>query len=223
MLIRYHGHSFLELQTDSTILVDPFITGNPLCTSAVDSFNPDAILLTHGHRDHYGDTEAIAKNNSCKVYSIAELSKWVSALGIDSFGFNIGGSFNINKTKIFAVEAKHSNSTPDGSYGGLACGFVVLFEDKTIYIAGDTSYFSDMKLIGKKFKIDCAFIPIGGTYTMDTEDAALAAKDISPDICVPVHYNTFSAVSADVGKFCSYLVHLGINCIIIEPGGSIDV
>lgn len=223
MEIIYHGHSFIEIKTDIDILIDPFITGNPLCISRPDSFNPDYILLTHGHRDHYGDTEIITGKTSCRIYAMAELSKWISARGYSSSGFNVGGSFRLAKTRINVVEAIHSNSAPDGSYGGLACGFVIRFDGKSVYCAGDTAYFSNMKYIGEKFELNIAFIPIGGTYTMDSDDALTAAEALSPDMCIPIHFNTFDAVKADSEAFCSMLVSKGIDCRILEPGTGIII
>lgn len=223
MEIIFHGHSFIEIKTDINILIDPFITGNPLCISSPDSFNPDYILLTHGHRDHYGDTEIITGKTGCRIYAMAELSKWISSRGFSCSGFNLGGSFKLGRTRINVVEARHSNSTPDGSYGGLACGFVINYDGNSVYCAGDTSYFGDMKYIGRKFDLDIAFIPIGGTYTMDSEDALTAAEALLPDICIPIHFNTFEAVKADSKVFCSLLVQKGIDCRILEPGSGITI
>ena len=223
MKIIYHGHAFIEIETDFNILIDPFITGNPLCNSSPENFNPDYILLTHGHRDHYGNTEDIAVRTSCKIYAMAELAKWISARGYSAVGFNLGGTLKIGKTLISVVEAVHSNSTPDGNYGGIACGFVIQHQGHTIYCAGDTSYFSDMKLIGQKYDIDVAFLPIGGTYTMDCEDALAAAQAISPDICIPIHYNTFEAITANPEVFYAGFSDKGINCRILTPGSSITL
>ena len=223
MKIIFHGHAFLELETDRNILLDPFITGNPLCEKAQIEFNPDHILLTHGHRDHYGDTEQIASRTKCPVHAIAELARWISQRGFSVVPFNLGGSFFAGDSKVTAVQAIHSNSTPDGTYGGIACGFIINHNGKTIYAAGDTSYFSDMRFIGERYDIDIAFLPIGGTYTMDTGDLMRAASDIRPGMLVPIHYNTFDLLKADTSTLSKDLESIGVSCTIMEPGSFIII
>jgi len=223
MIIKYHGHAFIEIQTVLNILIDPFITGNPLCQKTPDDFNPDYILLTHGHRDHYGDTESIARSSGCTVCACAELSRYITSKNIPTKGFNTGGYFELDNIGIYVTEAKHSNSNPDGSYGGTACGFVINSEGHSIYFAGDTSYYSDMKLISERFRINVAFLPIGGTYTMDIQDAVRASKLLGPHTTVPIHYNTFPAVSADPDEFSNILEQNGLKCIVLKPGNYMEL
>ena len=121
------------------------------------------------------------------------------------------------------AQAIHSSSCPDGSYGGLACGFVVEYSGKVFYHAGDTALFTDMRLIGENHAIDAAMLPIGGNYTMDVHDAVRAAKMLSPVLCIPMHYNTFPLVKCDPGAFWSLLKASGIECKILDPGESIII
>lgn len=223
MNIKFLGHSAVELNTDINILIDPFISKNPLCRQSPDDFFPDAILLTHGHRDHLGDTIEIALRAGCVVYAVAELAGWLVSQGAKVHGFNIGGSFLISETKVTSIEAVHSSSTPDGSYAGVACGFVIEYAGQILYHAGDTSQFAGMSLIGSKYKIDAAMLPIGGNYTMDIADAVRAAEMLSPRICIPIHYNTFPVITCDPLNFKRQLADISINCEIMSPGDEITL
>lgn len=223
MKIIYHGHSFLEIITQVNVLIDPFASSNPLCDKLESRFTPDAIFLTHGHADHVGDAEVISKRTSCPVYAIVELADWLAQNKVNSQGFNLGGTISFDDLKITAVRAAHSSSTPDGGYGGVACGFVIQNNDKVIYHAGDTSYFSDMKLVSDDFKLDAVFLPIGGHYTMDVKSAAKAAKLLSPSIAIPIHYNTFPAIKVDPENFCKLISDSDISCKVLKPGASIKI
>ncbi len=223
MKIIYHGHSFLEIITDVNVLIDPYATSNPLCDKPASDFTPDAIFLTHGHTDHLEDAQSISKRTGCPGYAVAELARWLSAKKVNALSFNLGGTIHFGDLSVTAIQALHSSSTPDGGYGGVACGFVVGNGEKTIYHAGDTSFFSDMKLISDDFDLDAAFLPIGGHYTMDVENAVKAAKLLSPAIAVPIHYNTFSAIRTDPELFCKLLRQNDIRCDILEPGSSIRI
>lgn len=223
MELQYLGHAAALIKTDVEILIDPFISNNPLCNSKPEEFSPDAILITHGHGDHFGDTLSIALRTGCTVYAMAELSRWISKNGANVIGFNTGGSFSIGNTKVSVVEAVHSSSCPDGSYGGLACGFVIQNGINTIYHAGDTSVFTGMSLIGDKYDIDIAMLPIGGHYTMDSADARIAVDLLSPAMCIPMHYNTFPAVMCDPMEFGKLLRDSKTKYAPLGPGDSIEL
>lgn len=218
MEIIYIGHSGVIVRTDLTIMIDPFILNNPLCSNLPEDFSPDAIFLTHGHYDHIGDALSISLRTGCKIYAMAELSKWLSAQGAKVHGFNIGGSVRIGSNLVSIVEAIHSSSCPDGSYGGLACGIVIQSEGKTLYHAGDTALFEGMKYIGRKFIIDVAMLPIGGNYTMDFIDAAVASAYLKPKICIPIHFNTFPAICCNPTDFENELNLIGLKYKLLEPG-----
>ncbi len=218
MNIKFIGHAAVELETDVKILIDPYISNNPLCNNSPEDFSPDVILLTHGHSDHIGDAIEIAQRKSCTIYAMAELAKWISKKGVKTHGFNIGGELNISSTSIYVTQAIHSSSCPDGSYGGLACGFVIRYKEKSFYHSGDTALFSDMQLLGEKFKIDVAMLPIGSNYTMGINDAVKAVEYLSPAIVIPIHYNTFSVISSNPEEFKLKVEYLGYKCNILQPG-----
>ncbi len=218
MEINFLGHAAAFINTDLKILIDPFISQNPLCSQHPDEFSPDAILLTHGHRDHIGDTVSIALRTGCTVYAMAELSRWLAKQGVKVHGFNTGGSLSIGETIVSVVEAVHSSSCPDGSYGGLACGFIIRYNMKTFYHAGDTSLFAGMSLIGVKYDIDAAMLPIGGNYTMDSVDASSAVSLLSPAVCIPMHFNTFPAVMCNPDEFKELLADSRTEYRLMQPG-----
>ena len=223
MDINFLGHAAVRIKTDIDILIDPFISQNPLCSNSPDEFSPDIIMLTHGHGDHIGDTIRIALRSGATVYAMAELSRWLARQEVKIHGFNTGGSFSIRNTKISAVEAVHSSSCPDGSYGGLACGFIIQHNGRTLYHAGDTSLFSGMSLIGEKYNIDAAMLPIGGNYTMDSADAFRAVSLLSPDVCIPMHFNTFPAIMCDPGKFKALLSNSNTEYMLLQPGETYSI
>jgi len=211
MQIIYHGHSFVEIETEQgSILIDPFVTNNPKCDiSLEDIFSKKVthILLTHGHHDHVGDTIEITKHFSdCVVVGMVELMDWLETKGvINLHSLNIWWTYRSDMFSLKMVRADHSNSNPDGGYAWLAAGLVITIWDKVIYHAGDTAYFSEMKDLSDE-KIDVAFLPIGDTYTMGVDDAVKAAGLIHAKILVPIHYNTFPTIKADDMHFAQQIM-----------------
>jgi len=224
MKIIFHGHSCLELQLkEHTLLIDPFITGNPSAKISKDDIKKcDYIILTHGHGDHYGDTDFLAKKFGATVLATFELAVSVSKKGIKTHELNLGGGFNFPFGRMKLTLAHHSSSTPDGNYAGDPAGVILNVDDKTIYHAGDTSLFDGMKIIGDTHKIDYAFIPIGDNYTMGVDDAVKAAEFLKADIVVPIHYNTFDLIKADAEQFKRKTESIGKKCLILKPGESIE-
>jgi L-ascorbate metabolism protein UlaG (beta-lactamase superfamily) len=193
--ITWHSHACLLIKTDKAkILIDPFITGNPLASVKVKDIKADYIFVSHGHADHLGDTVEIAKNNKATVIANPEISSWLQKKGVQNVqDIQIGGTAKFSWGNVKMTSATHSSSLPDGSYGGNPGGFLFYIDDKKIYHACDTGLFKDMTLIGDE-KIDLAYLPIGDLYTMGIDDSIKAVNFIEPKKVVPIHYNTFDLI-----------------------------
>lgn len=226
MKISYHGHAVVQIQTNGkTILIDPFITGNSLTDLKAEEVKADAIILSHGHNDHVGDTVAIAKRNDALVIANADLTTYLSWQGVKTHGMNIGGAWEFDFGKVKFTQAFHGSgyTTNDHEiiYCGMPTGILFMSEGKTIYHAGDTGLFSDMKLIGERHPIDVAFLPIGDNFTMGPEDAAYAAQLLKAKMVVPIHYNTFPPIKQDPHRFIEMLE--AKNGKVLNPGEAIEL
>jgi L-ascorbate metabolism protein UlaG (beta-lactamase superfamily) len=201
MIFHFLGQSGFFVQVgDHKLLIDPFLTGNGRAVDKPEDFSPDYIMLSHGHGDHYGDTEAIAGRSGATVVSSFEIATYVGNKGLKSHGMNIGGGHDFPFGRVVFTPAWHSNSLPDGSYGGMPMGIVLEAEGKRVYHAGDTALFSDMALVGRT-PLDLALLPIGDNYTMGPDDALEAVKLLNPKRVVPIHYNTFPLIEQDAEAF----------------------
>lgn len=226
MKVSFHGHSFVKIESKGkTILIDPFITGNDLTDLKVSDVKPDVIIVTHGHGDHLGDTVELAKKHHSLVISNFELATYLSWQGLKTHGMSIGGAYQFDFGKVKLTPAFHGTGlmTEDKQiiYLGMPAGVLITLEDKTIYHAGDTALFSDMKLIGDRHPIDLAFLPIGDNFTMGPEDAAYAAKLLGAKKVVPVHYNTFPPIKQDPHKFIEML-DKGVG-VVLEAGEAVEL
>ncbi|MEK4914827.1 metal-dependent hydrolase [Bacillus sp. FSL E2-8887] len=227
MKVSYHGHSVVKIETNGkVILIDPFLTGNPKTDLKAEDVKVDAIILSHGHGDHVGDTVALAKNNNAVVVAPFELATFLGWQGVNTHPMHIGGSHEFDFGKVKFTQAFHGSSYIDEekktiTYTGMPAGILFTAEEKTVYHAGDTALFSDMKLIGELNNIDVAFLPIGDNFTMGPEDAVLAAKWIEAKTVVPMHYNTFPVIEQDPYQFVEKLQ----NCTgkVLEAGESITL
>ena len=224
MKITYYGQSCLEIETGGKkLLFDPFITHNPLAKHIdISTIKPNYILLSHGHGDHVADLIEIQKNSGAKVICIAEIATWLGKQDIDAHGMNIGGGFTFDFGRVKMVNAIHSSSMPDGSYGGNPAGFVIYAEDKTIYFAGDTALTYDMKLLADD-NVDWALLPIGDNYTMGADDAVKACYFINCKNVIGIHYDTFPAIKIDKEETMKKFIAAGLNLKLPAVGESLTL
>jgi L-ascorbate metabolism protein UlaG (beta-lactamase superfamily) len=217
--VQFLGHACFTLSDgDTTVLIDPFLTGNPKAAIAAEDVPATALLLTHGHADHIGDTVAIAKRTGAPVVAITELANEIGEEGVDVHDPNLGGSVKFEWGWVKLVPAWHTSTTPNGTVNTPA-GLLVNFMDTIVYHLGDTCLFSDLQLVGKRHPIDIALMCIGGHYTMDSSDAVDAAQLVAAKTVIPCHYNTFPAIETDAQAFKSDVESAtSSNVAVLEPG-----
>ena len=216
------GHSAFHFNIDDNhVLVDPFLTNNPLAAASPDEMTPALILLSHAHGDHLGDTVSIAARSGATVVANFEIGAWLMKKGLENVvQVNPGGTFRGDFLDARWTIAHHSSSFPDGTYGGQPNGFVIKANGKKLYFAGDTDIFLEMQLIGD-MGIDVAFLPIGDHFTMGPDDSLKAIEMIRPNAVVPMHYNTFPPIVQDVAEWANRVNnHTKATPIVLDPGGS---
>ncbi len=219
MEIRYYGHATFELADgDTSVLIDPFLTGNPKASIAAEDLNPTTILLTHGHGDHVGDAVPISKRSGAPVLAIVELAAELGEDGANAQDVNIGGTVQFDWGWAKMVPAWHTSTTPKGTVNTPA-GLLINFYDTIVYHLGDTGLFSDLQLVGKRAPIDYALMCVGGHYTMDRVDAVDAAALVGAKTVIPCHYNTFPAIETDVQAFKSDVESATTSdVLVLDPG-----
>ena len=223
--LTWFGHAALGLETDGyNILVDPFLSGNPVASAQPEQVQADYILVSHGHGDHVGDTLAIAKRTGATVISNAEIAGWLKKQGVKTHAQHLGGGFKHPFGYLKLTLAIHGSGLPDGTYGGNPAGFLLTTNHgKKIYMACDTGLFGDMRLIGEE-GLDLAVLPIGDNYTMGPDDALRAVKLLQPKVVTPIHFNTWDLITQDPHAWAQRVEKETGACVhILRPGESLTL
>jgi L-ascorbate metabolism protein UlaG (beta-lactamase superfamily) len=204
-----------------SLIIDPFLQGNPFNRVPLEDINPDVVVITHGHGDHFGNALELEAKGAQLISSV-EVIGYASKNGAqNTVGMNIGGTYKSKVGNIKFTPAWHSSSLPDGSYGGMPMGVILELDGKKIYHSGDTALFLDMGLIGK-VGIDLAFICCGDHYTMGVDDALEAVKLIQPKAFVPIHHSTFALIAQDADVLCAKVEGLGVQAYPLKPGEKLE-
>ena len=222
--LTYLGHSAFLIEKDwDCILIDPFITGNPTANFDYKKKRITHIVVTHAHLDHLGDAIAISKNTGAPIIAVFELANYCIEKGAKAIGVNIGGKLKFNWGSVKFLPGVHSSSNPDLPYGGLAASLLFDIDGTTIYHAGDTALMSDFSLIGELYNPYYALLPVVGYYTMDINDAAIAAKMLYAMEVIPMHYNTFPNIKVDIQKFVDMLEAQGQKCLPLKANEYVEL
>lgn len=222
MDIRFLGHAAFELREgDTSLLIDPFLTGNPKAGASAEELQPSVILLTHGHGDHIGDTVPIAQRTGAPVVAIVELAGEIAEEGVDTLDPNLGGTVRFDWGWVKLTPAWHTSTTPKGTVNTPA-GLLVHIGGRTIYHLGDTALFSDLQLVARRGDpVDVALMCIGGHYTMDRFDAVTAAELVGARQVIPCHYGTFPLIETDAQAFKADVEGgTSSEVVVLDPGAT---
>ncbi|MEK6759001.1 MAG: metal-dependent hydrolase [Deltaproteobacteria bacterium] len=223
MKVRFIGHScFIVQSNNASMIIDPFIKGNPSAKIRPEDVRVDAVLVTHGHSDHLGDAVEISKRNKAPIIGTFELVNYCISKGATGHQMHIGGGHDFPFGRVKLTIAHHGSSGED-MQSGAPCGFIIKMNGKTIYHAGDTGLFSDMKLIGETNPIDLALLPIGDNFTMGIEDAILAVGMLRPKRVIPMHYNTFDLIRQDPELLRKGLAGKDVIVEVLRPGEETEI
>lgn len=225
MKITFYGHACFGIDIKGTsIIVDPFITGNPLASNInINDIKADYILVTHAHQDHVLDVETIAERTGATIISNYEIVMYYAAKNLKGHPVNHGGTFKTETFSAKYVNAIHTSSFADGSYGGQPGGFVITAGNKSLYIAGDTAVTMDMKLIPMTTKLTASILPIGDNFTMGVEDAIIASDLVECNKVIGCHFNTFPPIEIDTEEAQKQFSGKNKELTILKIGNSITI
>lgn len=226
MLLTSYGHSCFAVEiNEKTILFDPFITPNELAKDIdVNTIDADYIFLSHGHSDHIADCVSIANRTGASVVCGFEVAEWLKKQGVENVHpMNTGGKWRFPFGTVKCVVAHHSSNMPDGSYGGNPMGFLFITEEGNFYYAGDTALTLDMQLIPRWAQLNFCILPIGDNFTMDVDDAIIAADFVKCHVVVGVHYNTFGFIKVDTEKASAAFKAAGKTLLLPAIGQTIEL
>ena len=226
MKVTSYGHScFMVEVKGKRLLFDPYISPNPNAKEIdVNKVQADYILISHAHEDHIADVETIAKRTKAKIITNYEIANWYNAKGLkNTHPMNIGGSYDFEFGLVSYVQAVHSSSFPDGTYGGLAGGFIIESSEGSFYFAGDTGLTTNMKLITEFKDLSFAFLPIGGNFTMNTEAAIMASDFINCKTIIGMHYDTFDLIKIDKEEAVEQFSSVQKELILFDIGKTINL
>ena len=225
--VTFLGHSCFEIrERDTRLIIDPFLSGNPVAQTKPDDVRANWVLVTHGHGDHWGDTEGIARANDATVIGCYELAMFAQSKGLKAHPLHIGGGHDFPFGRVQLTVAHHGAGGGDvaTTYTGVAAGMLLRIGGKTIYHAGDTALTYDMKLLGEFHEVDLALLPIGDNFTMGIDDAVRATAFVSPKTVVPMHYNTFDLIAADPQEFARKVKEkTRATPVVLAVGDSLEV
>ncbi len=227
MKITWLSHAAFLIEGEDKVLVDPFLTDNPMAKTGPDDIECDIIAVTHGHGDHLGDTLAIARRTGATVVGMAEIAQYAGSKGIKAEGMNFGGTVKVGGTSLTQVPAWHSSGLSEAGFGhsgGTPSGYIIESGGKKVYHAGDTCLFTDMKLIGELYSPNAALLPIGDRFTMNPQTAAMAVEWIGPKVAIPMHYNTWPPIEQDPQVFADEVKkRCGTEVRILGVGESTEI
>ncbi|HIP84182.1 MAG TPA: metal-dependent hydrolase [Methanothermococcus okinawensis] len=217
-MICWYGHACFKVDK---VLIDPFLP-NPLCNIEYPKVveGVKVIAVTHGHSDHIGSTVEISKGYNLPVVSNHEISVYLGKQGVNTEGMNIGGTVEIEGSKLTMVKAEHSSDIDENTPGGVAAGYII---NDRVYHAGDTGLFGDMKLIGEIYSPKVALLPVGGRYTMGPEEAVKAVEFLNPKVFIPMHYNTFPLIEQDISGLVKDIEEMGVKVVVPKVGESLHI
>lgn len=222
--ITYYGHSvFLLGDGKYSLIIDPFLDGNPVAPVKSTDIKVDYIVVTHAHGDHLGDAVSIAKRCNATIIANNEIADYVKSKSAQAHNMHIGGKVKLPFGEVKLTIAHHGSVTPDGVYGGNPTGALVTIGGKRVYHTGDTGLFYDMKLIGEMNPVDVMLCPIGDNYTMGIDDAVKAVELVNPKLVIPMHYNTWPVIAAEPNEFVRRVSSVGSTGKVLKPGESLEL